>query len=136
MRGMSPVLKWCAMMKKVSGFAAVMALLFMLQACMGVKSEEAAVTASPTSSSTVPSPTSPSTPAASSDARPRTTTSRRGTVNPSLVKAAKCMRSRGWTVPDPQPGDMVVAPKNVSPADAARANKDAEECAKDAYDPF
>ncbi|MFG2006588.1 hypothetical protein ACGFNU_46325 [Spirillospora sp. NPDC048911] len=51
-------------------------------------------------------------------------------MHATLVKVAKCMRTRGYTVDDPKPGDVGVTPKNVK--DANQANKDSADCVKQA----
>lgn len=48
----------------------------------------------------------------------------------SLVKVVECMRTKGYTMDDPKPGDIAAAPKN--PPNAAKANSDSAECVQKA----
>ncbi|MFC9973758.1 hypothetical protein ACFVH6_22960 [Spirillospora sp. NPDC127200] len=58
-----------------------------------------------------------------------------------MAKTADCMRKKGYDMPDPKPGQVITAPRNIQGKDPNKVNQDTQECVKKAnsstpYDPF
>ncbi|GGV19874.1 hypothetical protein GCM10010182_47060 [Actinomadura cremea] len=49
-----------------------------------------------------------------------------------LTKVVECMRAKGYDMPDPQPGNPAVAPKNTNGKDPNKVNADSQECVQQA----
>lgn len=123
--------------------AAVLALALSVSACGSDDKDKAGASSSPSASAGSTAPSAPGVVTPNNTAPGSGTGAGNGSgggagkLTPAqkkqlanLVKVANCMRTRGYTVDDPKPGDFSVTPKNVKDAD--KANKDSADCAKQA----
>ncbi|WP_026404400.1 hypothetical protein [Actinomadura rifamycini] len=49
-----------------------------------------------------------------------------------LAKVVECMRAKGYDMPDPEPGNPAVAPRNTEGKDPNKVNADSQECVQKA----
>ncbi|QFG22079.1 hypothetical protein [Actinomadura sp. WMMB 499] len=49
-----------------------------------------------------------------------------------LTKVVECMRAKGYEMPEPEPGNPAIAPKNTEGKDPNKVNADSQECVQQA----